>query len=117
MIGEPAVTRIEQAHNSGQTGGGIERPGPPDLPREIDNGRGAAINFSVRGGDAHFAEQLLRRQSKKSLRARVLQGRQTEASGFEGTLKAAGQPGAHGAVSVEENPTAGGPASFCISYF
>lgn len=117
MIGKPAVTRIEQAHHSRQMRGAVERPGPPDLSREIDNSCSAAVDLAFGRGDAHFAEQVRRRQIKQRLRARILQGREAKAARFERTLKAAGQAGADAAVAVEENPGARGAASFCISYF
>ena len=117
MVGKPAVAGGEDTGNAGQFRCGIERPGPPELPSEIDDGFGAAENIAVGGGDAHFPEQILGRQGKKGLHARVLQSREAEAARFEGTAEAAGQRGADAAIAVEEDPAAGRVFSFCISHF
>ena len=117
MIGKPAVTRVENARGAGQLRCGIKGPSPPNLPGEIHDGFRAAVNFAVACGDAHFAEQILRRQGKKGLHARVLQGGEAEAARFEGAAEAAGQRSADRAIAVEENPAAGGVPSFCISHF
>jgi hypothetical protein len=87
------------------------------LPRKIDHGRGAAINFSPGCGDPHFAQQVRRGQIEEGLRARVLQGRKAKAARAEGAAEATGERRADAAVAVEENPAAGRAASFCISYF
>jgi hypothetical protein len=117
VIGKPPVTGIEDARYAGQFRSGIERPGPPDLPREIDDGFSATVYASIRRGDAHLPEQILGRQSKKSLHARVLQSREAEAARFEGAAEAAGERGANGAITVEEDPASGRVLSFTISYF
>ena len=117
MIGEPTVTSVENARDAGQFRCGKERPGPPDLSSEINNGFGAAVNFAFRRSDAHFTEQILGRQGEEGLHARVLQGGEAEASRVECAAEAAGQRGADTAIAVEENPAAGGVPSFCISYF
>ena len=117
MIGKPAVASVENALDAGQFRCGIERPSPPELPREINDGFGAAENIAVGGGDAHFPEQILGWQGKNGLHARVLQSREAEAARFEGAAEAAGEGGADGAIAVEEDPAAGGVSSFCISHF
>jgi len=117
MIGKPAVAGVENAWDAGQLRSGMERPGPPDLPGEIDDGFGTAINFSSRCGDAHFAQEVLLRQGEQGLHAWVLQRGETEAARFQGAAEATGQRGADGAIAVEEDPTAEGMLSFCISHF
>jgi hypothetical protein len=117
MIGKPAIAGVENPRDAGQFSCGMERPGPPDLPSEINYRVRTAVNFALSRGDAHFPEQLRRRQVEKGLHARVLQCREAEAALFEGTAKAAGQRGADAAIAVEENPSAGSVPSFCISHF
>jgi hypothetical protein len=117
MIGKPAVASVENAWDAGQFSYGIYRPGPPDLLSEINDGFGAAENIAVGGDDAHFPEQILGRQGKEGLHARVLQSREAEAAGFEGAAEAACQRGADAAVAVEEDPAALRVPSFCISHF
>jgi hypothetical protein len=117
VIGKPSVTGIENAWDAGHFSCGIERPRPPDLPSAIDDGFGAAVNFAFDRGDAHFPEQILGRQGKKSLHARVLQSREAKAAPFERAAEAAGECGADAAIAVEEDPAAVGVLSFCISYF
>ena len=117
MIGKPAIAGVENARDSGQLSCSIEGPRPPDLPSEIDDRFGAAENFSVDRGDAHFTEQILGGQVKKGVHARVLQSREAEAARFEGAAETAGQRSADGAITVEEDPTAGSVSSFCVSHF
>jgi len=95
----------------------IERPGPPDLARKVNDGFGPTVNFAVSRGDAHFPEQFFAGQIKKGLHARVLQGRQAKAALFKRAAEAAGERSADAAIPVEENPAAGGLPSFCVSYF
>jgi hypothetical protein len=117
VIGKPAIAGIENARGSGQLSRCKERPSPPDLPSKIDDGFGATVNFAVGRGDAHFLEQILGRQVKEGLHARVLQSREAEAAFFDRAAKAAGEGGAEAAIAVEENPTSGSMLSFCISHF
>ena len=117
MIGKPAVAGIENARDAGQFRQGKERPGPPDLPREEYDGFGAAVNFAVARGDAHFPKQFPRRQGEKRLHARILQSRESEAAFFKRQAEAAGQRSADGAIAVEADPAAGGVPSFRISHF
>ena len=117
VIGKPAVANVENARNARQFGCGIERPGPPDLSGEINEGFSAAVNFALDRCDAHFPEQLFAGHIKKGLYSRVLQSREAEAALFERAAKAAGERSADGAVAVEENPAAGGATSFRISHF
>jgi len=117
MIGKPAVASVENALDAGQFRCGIERPSPPELPREINDGFGATENIAVGGGDAHFPEQILGWQGKKGLHARVLQSREAEAAGFKWAAEAASQRGADATIAVEEDPAALRVPSFCISHF
>ena len=87
------------------------------MPGEKNDGIGAAVNFSVSSGDAHFPEQVLGRYSEKGLDARVLQRGEAEAPLFEGAAKTASERSADGAIAVEENPAAERVPSFCISHF
>jgi hypothetical protein len=87
------------------------------LACEIDDGSSATVNITVGSSDAHFEEQDLGRQGEKSLHTRVLQGGKAEAARFEGAAEAAGERGADGAITVEEDPAAGCVPSFTISYF
>jgi len=117
VIGEPAVTGIEDARYAGQFRSGIERPRPPDLRCEIQDGFRAAINFAVGCGDAHFAQQILGRQGEKGLHARILQCSEAEAPCFKSVAESPGERGADGAITVEEDPAAGCVLSFTISHF
>jgi hypothetical protein len=83
----------------------------------MDDCSGASEDFALGGCDAHFPEKFSRRQVQKSLDTRVLQGREAEAARFEGAAEAASERRADAAVAIEENPSAGGAASFRISYF
>lgn len=117
MFGKPAISCVEETHGAGQTRSCAKGPTPPDLAREIDDCRGASEDFAVGCCDAHFPEQFAGRQVEKSLDTRVLQGGETEAARFEGAAEAAGERRADAAIAIEENPAAGGAASFCISHF
>jgi len=117
VISNPAVANVENARDARQLGCGIERPGPPDLPRKKDDGFGTGVNFALDRCDTHFPEQLFAGQIKKGLYSRVLQSREAEAALFEGAAETAGERSADGAITVEENPAAGSVLSFCISHF
>ena len=117
MIGEPAVGGAQKPGNAGQFRHRIERQGPPDLAREIDDGASAAEDSAIRRSDTHFAEQLRERQIEKRLDARVLQSGQAEAARLERAAEAPGERRAHGAVAVEEDPAACSASDFYISYF
>jgi hypothetical protein len=77
----------------------------------------SAVDLTGGGGYAHFPQQILWRQGQQGLRAWVLQGGEAEAARLEWAAKTARQRSADPAVAVEENPAAGGSASFCVSYF
>jgi hypothetical protein len=117
VIGKPAVADVQNSQGARQFRRGIERPGPPNLPGQKDNGFGAAENFAADRGDAHFLEQLFRRQGEKGSDSGVLQSGEAEAALFEGTAEAAGKRSTDAAIAVEENPAAEGMPTFCISYF
>jgi hypothetical protein len=117
MIGKPAIAGAENARNAGQFSHGMERPAPPDLPSEKDDGFSAAVDVAVGGSDTHFPEQILGRQGQKGLHARVLQSGEAEAARFKGTAEASGKPSTDAAIAVEEDPAAGGVPSFRISHF
>lgn len=117
MICKPAVTGAQNPRDTGQFGRGVKWPGPPDLPGEKNDSFGAAVNFAVARGDAHFSQQILRRQGEKGLDSRILQTGKAEAALFKGAMKAAGERGTDAAIAVEENPAAAGMPSFCISHF
>ena len=87
------------------------------MPGEKRDGFGAAIDSAVVSSDAHFLEQILKRQGKKGLHTRVLQRGETETARFESAAEAAGQRSANTALAVEADPAAGGMPSFYISYF
>jgi len=112
MVGKPAVGRVEKAHGAAQMRGCVKGPRPPDLAGEIDDCRGASVDFPPDGCDTHFPEQLAGWQVQKSLDTRVLQCREAEAARFEGAAEAASERRADAAVAIEENPAAGGAASF-----
>ena len=117
MIGNPAIADAKDAWDAGEFRCGIERPAPPDLPGEKGDRFGAAVDLAVCHGDAHFPEQILGRQGKKGLHARVLQSGQAEAALFEWAAEAASERGADAAVAIEEDPAAGRIFSFRISHF
>jgi len=117
VIGKPSIAGAENARDTRQLSRGIERPPPPNLPREEDDGFGATVTFALDGGDAHFLERLLGRQSKKGLHARVLQRGEAKSALFERAAEAEGERGADAAIAVEEDPATEGAASFCISHF
>lgn len=117
MIGEPAIAGVQQARNDWNSSCRVERPGPPNLPREINHRLGAAVPCAFHSDDTHFAEQLRRRQIKESLYARVLQGCEAKAARFESTLEPSSERSADLAVAVEADPAAAGLSSFAISYF
>ena len=117
MIGEAAIRRFEEARNAGESGRREQRPGPPDLAREISYGFGPAKHLAIGRDDSHFAKQIRGRQIEESLHARILQSGKAEAALFQGAAEAASKRGADAAVAVEENPAADGVPSFYISYF
>jgi hypothetical protein len=117
VIGKPPIAGVENPRDARQFGCGMERPGPPDLPRKKYDGFRAAENFSVGRGYAHYQEQIPGRQRQKCLHARVLQSRKAEAMLLEGAAEAAGERSADAAIAVEANPSAGGTASFHVSHF
>ena len=117
MIGKPAVAGVENQRDAGQNRCGIDRPRPPDLPREIHDCFRAAVNPAFACGDAHFTEQILGRQGKEGLYARVLQSGKAKPALLEGPAKAADERSADAAIAVEENPAAGSVPSFYISHF
>jgi hypothetical protein len=56
---------------------------------QVYDGFGAAMNFALRGNDAHLSKQLIGRQSKKGNHARILQGGQTKTAFLERAAEAA----------------------------
>lgn len=117
MIGEPAIARVEEGLNARNPGGRIKRPGPPNLPGEIDDGLAAAVDFAFAGGDAHFSEQILAGQVQKRLHTRILQGGEAEAALFQGGAEPPDKRNADRAIAVKADPSSGGVTSFCISHF
>jgi hypothetical protein len=117
MVRKPAIAGVENVRDAGHFRCGIKRPGPPNLPGEIHDGFAATVNFAVGRGHAHFPQQILGRQGKQGLHARVLQSGETEAARFEDAPEAACERGADGAIAVEEDPAAGCVPSFTISHF
>ena len=117
MSGKPTVASAQNAREPGKFSCSIERPSPPNLTGEKDNGFGAAVHIAAGRGDAHFSQQILGRQGEKGLHARVLQSGEAEAALFEGAAEATGKGGADTTVAVEEDPAAEGMPSFRISYF
>jgi hypothetical protein len=117
MIGKPAIAGAKNARDAGKFRCGVERPSPPNLPSEEDDGFGAAVHVAIGGSDAHFPEQILGRQGQKGLHARVLQSGEAKAALFERATEAAGEHSADTAIAVEEDPPAESVPSFCISHF
>jgi len=117
MIGEPVVPSVEKTHCAGKFGREIQRPGPPNLARQINDRFRAAENPPFGRGDAHFAEQFPLRQIEKGLDARVLQSSEAEAAGLECAAETPGERSADAAVAVKANPAAGGASAFTVSYF
>jgi hypothetical protein len=117
VIGEPAVPNVKNSQNAGELSGHEERPGPPDLSRKIYDGFVATINFTPTRKDAHLAQQLVARQREKVCNARVLQGREAEATLLECVAESARQRSANSAITVEEDPASRGVSAFHVSYF
>jgi len=117
MVRKPFVGTVEKTQDARHLCCRVERPRPPDLARETNNGFGAAENLAFRGNDAHFAKQFFWGKIDEDLHARVLQGGETEVAFFQCATEEAGQRGAHAAVSVEANPASRGLPSFYISNF
>ena len=57
--GDPSVRKSQRAAHSGQVREGPERPRPPNLPREINDGVGAAELPAVVRQQAQFGEKFL----------------------------------------------------------
>ncbi len=117
MGGKPPVAGFQNARDAWQLCRCMERPSPPDLAGEKDDGSGAAVDISISRSDAHFPQQIFRWQVEKSLHARVLQSRETETAFFERAKEPAGKRSADGAIAVEKEPAAKGVTSFRISHF
>src|SRR5258708_32297359 len=102
VIGIQTVPGIKNARDAGQFGCRVKRPGPPDLPREINDCFGATVYIAVGSGYAHFPEQIFGRQGEKGLHARVLQSREAEAARFEGAAEEAGERRTGSTITVEK---------------
>jgi hypothetical protein len=117
VIGEPAIAEVKNSSSSGKLGGRKERPGPPDLSREIYDGFGPATDFVVAGNDGHLAQQLFGRQCEKGGDTGILQCGEAEAAFFKRVAETPRQRGANSAVAVEEDPASRGAPAFCVSHF
>ncbi len=117
MIGEPPITGAEHPPHARQLRHEIQRPYPPDLPRQEHEGVGAAVEFILGGDHAHLMQQLIRRESQERRYPRVLQRRQSKASLFQRPPETSRKRNADSAIAVEKNPAAGRSPSLAISYF
>lgn len=117
MICEPTITGSENGSHAGKLSGDIDWPGPPNLLRQVHEGFGTAVEFAVGSDDPHLKKQLVGRQPEKSCNSRILQRCQAKAALRECAVEPPCDRGTETAISVEENPSSGGTASFCVSYF
>jgi hypothetical protein len=117
MIREPSTAGTKNVHHARQLRRDIQRPHPPNLPRQIDDGIGAAVEFGVGCNDAHFPEQLLGRHSEKGGDAWILQSRQSKAALLKCLAKSPGERSANSAIAVEKDPATGSVAALTVSHF
>jgi len=117
VIGKPSVPEVKNSYRCGKLGGRKERPGPPDLSREVHDGFGAGIDFGLTGNDAHFAQQLFGRQGEQSGHAGILQRGEAEAALLEGVAESARERSANIAIAVEADPASRGAPACCVSQF
>ena len=115
--GHPAVAGSEDSPHSGQPSQRSKRPAPPDLLPQVEEGIGAPILLSVSSEHTHLTKQFLTRQPKERLDARILEGGQGETPRLEPGSPAAGQGGAVGAVTIEEDPSVASAATLAFSQF
>ncbi len=94
-----------------------ERPSPPKMARDENDGVGPAKLAAVFREQAQFGEQLAWRHRQVRLRARVLERGDPKSVSFQGRLQAASGGHAEGAVGIEENPAAAGPPPFAVGHF
>jgi hypothetical protein len=117
VISKPSVPEVKDSHRSRKLGGSKERPGPPDLSREVHDGFGAGIDFALTGNDAHLAQQLIGRPSEKGGHAGILQRGEAEAALLEGAAESARERSTNDAIAVEADPASRCVPAFCVSQF
>jgi len=104
VISEPAVGSVKNSWKPGYLSRREERPGPPDLLREIHDGFGAGIDFTFTGYDLHLAQQLFSRQCEKGSNAGILQRSRAEAALLECAAESPRQGSTNVAIAVDEDP-------------
>ena len=115
MISEPAVGSVKNSWKPGYLSRREERPGPPDLLREIHDGFGAGIDFTFTGDDLHLAQQLFSRHCEKGSNAGILQNRKIEAALLECAAESPRQRRTNVAVAIEVDPASRGVPAFRVS--
>jgi len=108
VISEPAVGSVKNSWKPGYLSRREERPGPPDLLREIHDGFGAGIDFTFTGDDLHLAQQLFSRQCEKGSNAGILQRSRAEAALLECAAESPRQRCTIVALAVDEDPASRG---------
>ena len=104
MFGEPAVPSVKNSWKPGYLSSREERPGPPDLSREIFDGFGVGIDFALTGNDVHLAQQLFGPQCEKGSNAGILQRSRAEAALLECAAESPRQGSTNVAIAVDEDP-------------
>jgi len=114
--GDAAICGAECAAHAGNLRERDERPAPPDISRERDDGVRAAVGFAVLQQDAHLAEKLVLWEMKENADPGGLQGEEDKPARGQNRLDAIDPTAAELAIAVEEDPASRGLRS-SVSYF
>ena len=117
MISEPAVASAKNSWKPGYLSSREERPGPPDLSREMHDGFGAGIDFALTGDDLHLAQQFFSGQCEKGSNAGILQCGEAGAALLECAAESPRQGSTNVAIAVDEDPVSRDVPAFRVSQF
>src|SRR5271155_2857515 len=114
---DPAIRETQGGAHSGHLRERPERPRPPNLPRQISDGVGAAELSAVTRQHAQFGEQFLLWKRKLLAHARILQRGDAESARLKQGAQPPGYGHAEAAIAIEENPPGARLASFAVCDF
>src|SRR5438128_8679961 len=114
--GDPVIAAAQKAHGSGNFGEPDQRPPPPDLFRELDDGICAAGMMATAVEKTNFTQEFLRHKSEQRANAWILQRRHAQIAAFQNGSQPSRDARAKLAIGVEEKPAAR-VAAFAIGVF